>query len=674
MSVPASSNDSSYRVSSADTLPSGKNTKGLCAQDGNMPLQHSGGGGEGGELLCPTCGLPIETDSSICCDRCDIWYHMKCEQINLEMYALFDSSELGYTCLACTHEVQCEDLTESLCTDHRDVLEACPLSDDEETHKKEGYEPEAVPPVECGRVLSLGTPIEAPSPTNSSKADILLPGMRDHSNSMAAEVTATLSNVHKEKKKGPNITDCASSSNNDANSENKSACSKPNRKGGRSKIKETEQEEQLKLQRSVIMNLERKLGEIENSNKILRQEVHLFRSNNEKTSNDGTYQMSHGPSRADTNQTYQHHNNGSNPRHYDSQEPNDCVNFFNSITQMKEQIRNMDFELMKHRISNIEASLLQQQRLLSMPHHSIHPAVNCFGTAMHGFGLNPFQQHPWAQFPVSYMHPQTYPTMQYGTHLNPMNYQGYPIISLEQAQVRQYPNPSRVNLPFRSEQMAQNPVQGNPVGFVPQVQRPNRQTQVQKNLKRADLEFRTENYAYNPSGDDSSATRRPNGGSVNRATGPAYNPTVESGSAISKPSERHVTSAVGPVAPHIENNNGVNSTRKTEPHERGTTLCTDSADAIGDSYPPVLTLDSNTIDLRTDAVSDVDDSTVLPQEVGAHLGASTVCVRGTDTERLPCPVATGSNADISSHNRADIKKSFLWSGRASESTWKRKSC
>ena len=30
------------------------------------------------------------------------------------------------------------------------------------------------------------------------------------------------------------------------------------------------------------MNLERKLGEIENSNKILRQEVHLFRSNNEK--------------------------------------------------------------------------------------------------------------------------------------------------------------------------------------------------------------------------------------------------------------------------------------------------------------------------------------------------------------------------------------------------------
>ena len=262
--------------------------------------------------------------------------------------------------------------------------------------------------------------------------------------------------------------------------------------------------------------------------------------------------MSHGPSSADTYQTYQHHNNGSNPRRYNSQEPNDCVNFSISITQMKEQIRNMDYELMKHRISNIEASLLLQQRLLLMPHHSVHPAVNCSGTAMHGFGLNPFQQHPWTQFPISYMHPHMYPTMQFGTHLNPMNYQGYPIISLEQAQVRKYPNPSRVNIPFRSEQMAQNPLQGNPVGFVPHVQRANRHTQVQKNLKKTDLAFPTENYAYNPSGDDSSATMRPNGGSVNSATGPAYNFTVESSSAISKPSERHVTSVAGPVAPHIE--------------------------------------------------------------------------------------------------------------------------
>ena len=195
---------------------------------------------------------------------------------------------------------------------------------------------------------------------------------------------------------------------------------------------------------------------------------------------------------------------------------------------------------------------------------------------------------------------------------------------------------------------------------------------MQKNLKRADLEFRTENYAYNPRGDDSSATMRLNGGSVNIATCPAYNSTLESSSVISKPSECHVTSVAGPVAPHILNN-AVNFTRKTEPYKRGTSHCTDPADALGDSYPPVPTLDSNTIDSRNDTFSDVEDSTVLPQEVGAQLGANTVCVRGTDAERLPCPVATGSNADISPHNRADIKKSFLWSGRTWESTWKKKS-
>ena len=105
------------------------------------------------------------------------------------------------------------------------MLEACPLSDDKETHKNEGYESEAVPNAECGGILSLSTPIEATGPTNSSKADIPLLGMKDHSNRMAVEVTATLSNVHKEKKKGTHITECASSSNNDTNSEN-------NRNGG----------------------------------------------------------------------------------------------------------------------------------------------------------------------------------------------------------------------------------------------------------------------------------------------------------------------------------------------------------------------------------------------------------------------------------------------------------
>lgn len=42
-------------------------------------------------------------------------------------------------------------------------------------------------------------------------------------------------------------------------------------------VKETEQVE-LKLARSVINNLERKLGEVQNSNKIMRQDLNLMKT------------------------------------------------------------------------------------------------------------------------------------------------------------------------------------------------------------------------------------------------------------------------------------------------------------------------------------------------------------------------------------------------------------
>ena len=95
-----------------------------------------------GSLGRNLCRLPIGTGSNICCDRCEIWTHIECEQINPEMYSLLDNSDLGYTCLACSHELQCVDLNKSLCADDRNILESNPLGDEEETYKKEGYEPE----------------------------------------------------------------------------------------------------------------------------------------------------------------------------------------------------------------------------------------------------------------------------------------------------------------------------------------------------------------------------------------------------------------------------------------------------------------------------------------------------------------------------------------------------
>ena len=50
------------------------------------------------------------------------------------------------------------------------------------------------------------------------------------------------------------------------------------KKEGKQKIKESEQEEQLKLAKSVINSLERKLDELENSNKLMKQMLNLLKS------------------------------------------------------------------------------------------------------------------------------------------------------------------------------------------------------------------------------------------------------------------------------------------------------------------------------------------------------------------------------------------------------------
>ena len=57
-----------------------------------------------------------------------------------------------------------------------------------------------------------------------------------------------------------------------------SKISKVQKKVSKQKLKETELEQQLKVARSLINNLERKLGEVQISNKILKQEINLIKS------------------------------------------------------------------------------------------------------------------------------------------------------------------------------------------------------------------------------------------------------------------------------------------------------------------------------------------------------------------------------------------------------------
>ena len=54
---------------------------------------------------------------------------------------------------------------------------------------------------------------------------------------------------------------------------NETKDTKQPRRGSKQRLKENEQEQQLTLARSVISNFERKVSELDNSNKILKMEI-----------------------------------------------------------------------------------------------------------------------------------------------------------------------------------------------------------------------------------------------------------------------------------------------------------------------------------------------------------------------------------------------------------------
>ena len=127
------------------------------------------------------------------------------------------------------------------------------------------------------------------------------------------------------------------------------------------------------------------------------------------------------------------------------------ISIIQCISQMNDRLRSMEYEI-TNRISNIEALLHQQQRFQSIPHLGMHPATN-------GYGMNPYQLYPGAQYSLNPIHPHGHPTVR-PTHINPMSYQGYPIIPVDLAHMHQYSNLPRMNLLFRSEQLPQNPLKG----------------------------------------------------------------------------------------------------------------------------------------------------------------------------------------------------------------------
>ena len=377
------SNCSSNTMNSAETSQVGGNLGGggACIQRESVTTVETEKTDSEEESLCLICKIPIGDGATICCDRCDVWTHIECEQINPDMHSLLtDNIDMGFTCLACTHELQCEDLNESLSMETRTMQESNPQDNSEETYKKIWYEPETNPPnaFELTQATSVhrGGPPGVTQLAMHTPTAILGSGTDEMRSNIAVGESEPQVNEQRVKKKGLNTTTGASKVDCDMNSNMEGKSSKQNRKGGRNKFKETEQEEQLKLQRAVINNLERKLGEVENSNKILRQEVYLLKSGREcqpvlgmnqrdqsDFSDNGAYQSNQQYNNSNQKPCQLHvHETVEQTRHSD-------------ISQMREQLRNMEYELLKNRITNIEASL-HQQRLVQMQLSSMQPVPN----------------------------------------------------------------------------------------------------------------------------------------------------------------------------------------------------------------------------------------------------------------------------------------------------------
>ena len=54
------------------------------------------------KFKCPKCRLIIGNVDSVCCDKCDNWFHPKCTKLSsAEFFALNDAPSSTYHCYFC---------------------------------------------------------------------------------------------------------------------------------------------------------------------------------------------------------------------------------------------------------------------------------------------------------------------------------------------------------------------------------------------------------------------------------------------------------------------------------------------------------------------------------------------------------------------------------------------
>ena len=278
---------------------------------------------------CPNCQILVDV-SGIYCDGCENWFHFDCEALNAEDVGRFDCSEDPYYCLSCTQNMQCLDFEDlSQLANERNIQENDPPTDithntapkvladtvqPDQTYLKQAVvvSSNSAVDITCpkqiatpGRISGGGRQDVTPSPPGYQKSkppDIPLSNLSNEQ-SPSSRRSFKRKTTYGGTDEPPNVVQ--PDQNSKSNSENQvteqdrgrgsnlptsmdpavsqpaedgakrngSRSNRQSKKGEKQKLKDCEQEEQLKLARSLIGNLERKIIELENSNKILRREV-----------------------------------------------------------------------------------------------------------------------------------------------------------------------------------------------------------------------------------------------------------------------------------------------------------------------------------------------------------------------------------------------------------------
>ena len=371
----------------------------------------------------------------------------------------FETLNDSFYCLSCSCERQCSDPVNSsiLSLDLRNPLETDPISGVENTHidygqplaektlseetgLKQVLHTDVIQPHTDGSGLEQTTPKQV-SPleshiTVSETIPIQSPLILNYSGGSANPEHHTLANcTSKATKPGQNVdagrpshtetSDTSSPSGLGGNLASKAPqkpVRQPNKKGDKQKLKYSEQEEQLKLARSMISNMERKINDLENSNRILRRDALLGNHKkvgdevNDSTTQEGSALRSLMPDMP--------------PHSHLEQE----LRFF------RENLRNVELEQLKMKFQNTEMLLLQCQKQLSnlptsgsLTQPQSNPSVPQSQPNL-SFPCGAAQPNP--SFPNSLAQPQLFPG-----HPSSLA-QSQPSTSFPSSLVQSQPNPS----------------------------------------------------------------------------------------------------------------------------------------------------------------------------------------------------------------------------------------